>query len=98
MCSIIAKASFCCKSTNSIESRSDNAATDHLGHCSQCAAVAVGRRIEVNLLGAFPIIAEGAAPNAEIYSYKVAWRSDTMHKQGCVISSLDIEEAFQVAI
>uniref|UniRef100_A0A2N9I9Z4 Kinesin motor domain-containing protein n=1 Tax=Fagus sylvatica TaxID=28930 RepID=A0A2N9I9Z4_FAGSY len=71
---IIAKASLCCKSTNSIESRSDNAATDHLGH------------------------AEGAAPNAEIYSYKVAWRSDTMHKQGYVISSLDIEEAFQVAI
>ncbi|GMY36087.1 subtilisin-like protease sbt1.4 [Fagus crenata] len=95
---IIAKASFCCKSTNSIESRSDNAATDHLGHGIQCAAVAAGRRIEGNLLGAFPIIAEGAALNAEIYSYKMAWRSDTMHKQDYVISSLDIEEAFQAAI
>ena len=50
------------------------------------------------ICGAFPIIAEGAAPNAEIYSYKVVWKLDTMHKDKYDISSLDIEEAFQAAI
>ena len=98
MYTIIHKARLCCKSTNSVESILDNATRDVLDHGSQCATMAAGRRIEVKLCGAFPIIAEGLTPNAEIYSYKVEWRLDTMHKDKYDISSLDIEEAFQTII
>ena len=63
-------------------------------HGTCCAAIAAGRKVEVNLYGTFPLFIEGAAAEeAEVYSYKVFWESGH-----CNTKKEDIIDAFRAAI